>query len=543
MDEINNIIIVGGGISGLYLLDLLQKKYSNLKIKLFERNAIVGGRIKTEYSNNNEINKKKTLFETGPWRIHETHTFLLKLIDSYKLEKEKLSISYKNSEISYTSYCNKKNNTDNGVSNINLKTLKNKKGLTERDKLLITKGICYVKDNENYSKTILNKDSKGILYGMNKITNKIENGIYDNDNNNVNQKKTDFNKNIKLPPSININTTNENYWIVKEGLSKIVNLLETQYKKFIFVNHRIVEIKRINEYYELNILYRNGNNFETKIEKCKYLFIAIPPKESAKWFIVNNYMQPLINSVDTIQLNHIYAYSKKIKSFKHNRFELFTDTEFSKTISGNYNNNWFQIGYNYGENAKFFYRLKQNYPHLYKKIIINKFKKMGFNIPITKIKMFYWENAVHYWKPSFEFDEEKSVNKSIYPDPINLPNCFYIGEAFSSIQGWIEGALETTNKAFNIFNSIKENNYMFKPMLLKKLPIKYEYVIVDNRVINVSKWKQVHPGSKKAIENHLFEDISLLFRHIPHTHNSWNILYNLQEYWVLNGKIGFFTNI
>lgn len=539
MDEMNNIIIVGGGISGLYLLDLLQKKYSNLKIKLFERNSNVGGRIKTEYSNNIKNNKKKTLFETGPWRIHETHTMVLTLIDSYNLEKEKLSISYKNSEISYTSYCNQKNNIDNAVSNIHLKTLKKKKGLTERDKLLITKGICYVKNNENYSKTILNKDLKGILYNNNINQIRNENEVENNDNKNENN----FNKNIKLPPSVNIDPKNETYWIVKEGLTKIVNLLENQYKKFIFVNHRIVEIKRIDDYYELNILYRNGNNFETKIEKCKYLFIAIPPKDSSKWFIVNQYMQPLINSVDTSQLNHIYAYSKKLKSLKHNRFELFNDTEFSRIISGNYNNNWFQIAYNSDENAKFFYRLKQNYPNLYKTIIINKFKKMGFNIPITKIKMFYWENAVHHWKPSFEFDEEKSVNKSIYPDPINLPNCFYIGEAFSSIQGWIEGALETTNKAFNIFNSIKESNYIFKSILLKQIPIKYEYVIVDNRVINILKWKQVHPGSKKAIDNHLFEDISLLFRHIPHTHNSWNILYNLQEYWSLNGQIGFFTNL
>ena len=63
-----------------------------------------------------------------------------------------------------------------------------------------------------------------------------------------------------------------------------------------------------------------------------------------------------------------------------------------------------------------------------------------------------------------------------------------------------------------------------------------EYMIIDNRYIDVKKWKKVHPGSYLAIQNHLFEDISLLFRQVKHSKYSWAILNSLQKYWVKNNK-------
>ena len=44
----NDIIIIGGGISGLYCFYELEKKYKNLKISLFEKNNYFGGRFLTK---------------------------------------------------------------------------------------------------------------------------------------------------------------------------------------------------------------------------------------------------------------------------------------------------------------------------------------------------------------------------------------------------------------------------------------------------------------------------------------------------------------
>lgn len=77
------IIIVGGGISGLYLAHLLSEKTSSKtkhKIVLYEKENRFGGRIKTVYSEEKNTvrsdipgKKKEVLYESGPWRIHHSH--------------------------------------------------------------------------------------------------------------------------------------------------------------------------------------------------------------------------------------------------------------------------------------------------------------------------------------------------------------------------------------------------------------------------------------------------------------------------------------
>ena len=63
----NEIDIIGGGISGLYLA-LLLSSHTHVKINVYEKQPSFGGRIRTEYDKEDKI-----LFETGPWRIHPTH--------------------------------------------------------------------------------------------------------------------------------------------------------------------------------------------------------------------------------------------------------------------------------------------------------------------------------------------------------------------------------------------------------------------------------------------------------------------------------------
>jgi len=60
-----------------------------------------------------------------------------------------------------------------------------------------------------------------------------------------------------------------------------------------------------------------------------------------------------------------------------------------------------------------------------------------------------------------------------------------------------------------------------------------EYVVLDGRVLDVGKWKAVHPGSTKAIDNHLYEDISTLW-HVIHAHYSdaWRQVLPLQIGWL-----------
>ena len=489
----NDIVIIGGGISGLYILDELTSKYSNLKIKLFERDPKVGGRISTKYYKNGSVK-----YETGPWRFHHSHQNLIKLLDKYNLkyfQNSSSNVSAKNTEIYTCKYGDKQ--TKNGDSNFKQSTQTS--GLSIRDTSLLN-NTCSSKKYEAISKIPLVMDSTSKPYDVK-------------------------------------NYYKGEYFVVEKGFSELVSIMNAKLKQFIFCNSYVIDVVRSHNHYIITYRRRNGNNYTTYSVKTRYLFLCIPPNFCKEWTIVSKYLLPLIHSVDTIPLHHIYGYSNKIDTLNDNKFYIKNDTELSQIISGDFDNNWFQVSYSSGEDAKFLYRLKQTNPSLFISTIKKKLAQLNIKIPITKMESFYWEHAIHFWKPAFNFDLIKSMKKSIYPHPVNLPNLFYTGEAFSDIQGWIEGSLSTSNLGLSTFYAVKNQKYIFKPIQLKT----NEYVILDGRYLDVKRWKLVHPGSTAAIKNHLTEDVSDLFRQINHTHYSWAVVNSIQTYWIYNNKVGMFA--
>ncbi len=86
----NDIIIIGGGLSGLYCFYEMEKKYKNLKISLFEKNNYFGGRILTMKKN---IYNKDYQYEMGASRFNKNHKLMIKLIKELKLDKKIIKIS------------------------------------------------------------------------------------------------------------------------------------------------------------------------------------------------------------------------------------------------------------------------------------------------------------------------------------------------------------------------------------------------------------------------------------------------------------------
>ena len=67
-----DIIIIGGGISGLFLAYKLSN--TNLKIIVLEGSSDLGGRIQT-------IKKEDISYEAGAARFHASHTKIMTLIN------------------------------------------------------------------------------------------------------------------------------------------------------------------------------------------------------------------------------------------------------------------------------------------------------------------------------------------------------------------------------------------------------------------------------------------------------------------------------
>ena len=86
---INDIIIIGSGISGMNTAYQLLKYNKNIKILILEKNNYLGGRIKTE---TRTINGHTYQYETGAGRFNENHHLLLNLINELDLQKNIIKI-------------------------------------------------------------------------------------------------------------------------------------------------------------------------------------------------------------------------------------------------------------------------------------------------------------------------------------------------------------------------------------------------------------------------------------------------------------------
>ena len=83
--------------------------------------------------------------------------------------------------------------------------------------------------------------------------------------------------------------------------------------------------------------------------------------------------------------------------------------------------------------------------------LINKYIKETYNKDIENpifIKKTYWDCGVGYWKININ---SKIISKKIEKPYNNIP-LFICGENYSLIQGWIEGALLSSN---NIYKKIQ----------------------------------------------------------------------------------------
>ena len=97
-----DIVIVGGGIAGIYSMYNLKKKYPKLKVLLLEKDERFGGRV---YSFNEKVDNIDYIMDLGAGRIGYHHKLMVSLIKELKLEKFMFNISNTENYIKYKS-CN-----------------------------------------------------------------------------------------------------------------------------------------------------------------------------------------------------------------------------------------------------------------------------------------------------------------------------------------------------------------------------------------------------------------------------------------------------
>lgn len=454
--------IVGGGIAGLVAAKkLAEKGYS---VHLYEKQDMFGGRLQTVYEDG------EVLYEAGAWRILKNHKRFLELVKELDLT------------------------------------------LIDIDKKIRWKGFKTIpftasKTSFPVPPVSLTKFQEKCLHQPIPL---VEQG----------QQKTGYDllwENV-YDPANKIGTSDETFFVIKEGMEEVINRLVKQLSTMsnvtLYTNHCIQDIRYMNGSYKIYFTIRKDNVYERHVRSTSYLVLAIPLCDLKK--IKSLSIEPNLATVTSRALFHIMAKSKNIgKSFG----KIIVNSPLSQTISTCYNNDWFQISYSAGRFAMLFHNLYLTSKSTWRRYLESEFYSyFSKSIRIDKIVPHFWRDGVHRWLPNYKTKVTTLSERNIVPHPRKYKNLYLIGECFSTIQAWTEGALKTVD----VFMEIIEK----QPALTKTKP--KEYVIYDGRIINVSSFKHVHPGSRGAIEDHLFEDITDLF-HQYHSMSASKYMIPLEE--------------
>ena len=408
-----DIIIVGGGIAGLYTQYKLLNK--NKKVLLIEKNGRLGGRI---YTYNTVVQNKKYSMEAGAGRFNDNHKYLKKLITNLGLKNKIFEIpskvnhipvkkKWKKREVSqYSPY----DYMDHIIKNIKLTNkMKNVTFLEWLNKNIDDTIIQYLKDFYPY------KD----IFKIN---------AYDA----LNLYKIDLN-------------INNSFYVLGGGLTQLIDGLEKKIKKKkgkILLNTELKNIVTIENNYLLKT--SNGNLF------CKKIILTGQRPDLLKIKYLND-IKPILNSIGNASLCRFYFIfdTKKCAWFKNIK-KTITDSRLSYFIPIDYENGLVMISYVDENNARYLKKMELENKNKLIRFLLNECEKIfGIkNIPLPLwSKSFYWENGVGNWKAGYD---SKKIEK-IISKPLKDENIFICGENYSAkYQCWIEGALETSENILKI---------------------------------------------------------------------------------------------
>jgi hypothetical protein len=143
---------------------------------------------------------------------------------------------------------------------------------------------------------------------------------------------------------------------------------------------------------------------------------------------------------------------------------------------------------------------------------------------VNNVQHYYWEAGVHVWRP--KRDSTTLADRIMRLKGSDVP-LYVIGEAYSTHQAWIEGALQTAARAvaqLRMSTGGAKGGGKTKltsddlQMMRKNKRI---YVLLDKRVIDVTDWQGMHPGGSEPLMHNAYKNITKEFNSVGfHFENS-----------------------
>ena len=192
---------------------------------------------------------------------------------------------------------------------------------------------------------------------------------------------------------------------------------------------------------------------------------------------------------------------------------------------------WWQVSYSSGRVATMW----RDYAMLDERGFLERVRSLaeklvGGGSPVSEVRRHLWPFAFHKWRAVPNFDLARAVATCVRVNPVRLPRVLCAGEAFSSHQGWMEGALETAELAVAAVTA--RDGVTPRPDVVpdRTFAPREWTVYVEGLRLDVRAFADVHPGGIAALREHVGEhldDYMLQFDHSPH---AWAVVRSLKPW-------------
>jgi monoamine oxidase len=407
---IYDIIIIGGGIAGLYTANQILKKSHKINILILEKESRLGGRVYT-------YKDKYMSVEAGAGRFSQQHKLLFELLDELQLNSKIIEIT-SNSKY-FPSGCND-HNIDHDLKTILIKIIaisyldiftdfRQISFLDYAKKVVSSDDVKYIKDSFGYYSELVIMNAHDAIQLMK-----------------------------QLDP-------NNKFYVLQGGLSQIINMLEKKILKY--KNAKILTKKNV-----ISIIKGNGNGnlpFQVVLDNNNVYYgkkcICALPKQVIEKFLIFKPVRNLLKNILCSPLCRIYSKFVDNIWFK-NLPKITTNNNLRIIIPISEKDGTIMMSYTDNKYAEFWKKLNDDkgIKGVNKELLRLMKLTTCIDVPYPqKTHIFYWKYGVGYWK--IGADSNYTSQKLIKPyDDMDL---FICGEHYSEKnQQWMEGALETSMK-------------------------------------------------------------------------------------------------
>lgn len=382
-------IIVGSGITGLYLARELAKK--GTRVILIEKAKILGGRIHTIHG-----------LEAGAGRIHSSHTKILGLINEYGLKTIKIDNGSKwrslgssastpnHFEPAWAAFLDQVRKLSPDV--LGSSTLR---GLAEE--ILGPVSAKALLDMFPYRTELESMRADVAILGFDRVV-------------------------------------HGDYYVVAGGLSRLVDAMVTELESL------GVEIRK-----GVKVVDADGTSVKTRagfqgpleVVEGSRVILCMPAADLRKLPVMRGFKT--LDYLGMAPLIRIYAkwpvpwpYSEKIV----------TDSPLRFIIPINPAEGIVMISYTDGRDTKRWAGLSG--PAL-TQVIVQEVRRLFPERVLPEpewVTSYDWSEGTTYWVPGGSYDPIKESEGALQPRPATMPELYVCGESFSLLQAWIEGSLE-----------------------------------------------------------------------------------------------------